>query len=313
MDEERRGEGEGAGAAAELGRLVRARVREASATKPWEVWATRAAAGGCTFYLALATVQTLAAYARVSAAHRVASVVGLGGVAGASLVAVWAQDMAAHGSRRSLSAVLEDCNVEAVAQFVAPRMFAAAASNSSGDRGEDLLPRRREMAAGMVVLAGLGLFRLLGGRFFSVLPSDYARLGAFRPKEMVRATLAYASKSTKRHISWLGSMNGCHTCGTRRGPFVADHMPPVKFVKEANAKWWRRLTGRTVKQHFYPQCEPCSLVQSHIVKNAHLTGASERAKPLRLHLNKFRAYHLAGVPLALGWGVFLEGSHSVVM
>ena len=43
----------------------------------------------------------------------------------------------------------------------------------------------------------------------------------------------YASPSLKRELSRLFQRNGCHHCGTRRGPVIGDHMPPNKLAAEA--------------------------------------------------------------------------------
>jgi len=75
-------------------------------------------------------------------------------------------------------------------------------------------------------------------------------------------------------------------------------MPPVKYVNLQNKHLWRRLTGRTVAQRFFPQCSACSVVQSVAVRSAaasnlvshHLLGFHNVRGPI----GTWRPYHITG-------------------
>lgn len=124
---------------------------------------------------------------------------------------------------------------------------------------------------------GLLAFKGLGGRFWSIAPSNITNLGSFaRTIFSIPATEKYASPSQRQMIERLGRTIGCHTCGSRkifyRGQngvkFIADHMPPQAVVKQMNARWYRRLFGIKVKQRFYPQCVTCSNLQGGLLSKA---------------------------------------------
>ncbi|CAN0102754.1 unnamed protein product [Ectocarpus sp. 12 AP-2014] len=154
-------------------------------------------------------------------------------------------------------------------------------------------PNSGEIGAGSF---GLVLFRALGGKFSSVAPSALHMPGAFsRLSASLPATLEYASDGKRQALAALGKNFGCHTCGTRApATFIADHMPPLKTVKLANAKLWRRALRQTVSQRFYPQCQACSTLQSAAVRSGQTT--------LRYHLTlaALRPYHATGGLLVLG-------------
>lgn len=170
------------------------------------------------------------------------------------------------------------------------------------------------------IAVGAACFALLGGRVRSVLPSHYCFVGGFAKARPAMRTLGekYADQAERGKITLLGTMDGCHTCGTRSAmeKYIADHQPPNLFAKHQNARWPRRLTGIKVPQYFYAQCEPCSRVQS-VQVNRHMkwkefllrgvkTPRTIHAylfsrEHLKLHVWELRAYHLAGVPLAWWW------------
>jgi hypothetical protein len=78
---------------------------------------------------------------------------------------------------------------------------------------------------------GVVLHRALGGRFSSVMPSDLARPGS-RALESLPASAdgAYAAPGAKRELARIFRRDGCHHCGTRKGPVIGDHMPPNVYV-----------------------------------------------------------------------------------
>ena len=173
-----------------------------------------------------------------------------------------------------------------------------AASNGSGGRSGDEVGDNDGIEYALKFsLCCVALFRLLGGRFAAVLPSDYCRPGAYADaaRGSLPATFAYANGPDRAATAAFGRIFGCHTCGVRTPPrgstghsgFHADHAPPRKWAKQANARWWRRLLRRPVSQRFYPQCKDCSNVQGSLL--------SQGKRQLKLHfLSAFRPHHLAG-------------------
>ncbi|CAN0006741.1 unnamed protein product [Pylaiella littoralis] len=157
---------------------------------------------------------------------------------------------------------------------------------------------KRPVSNGEIGACSLGvvLFRALGGKFCSVAPSALHMPGAFsRLSASLPATLEYASDAKRQALSALGRNFGCHTCGNKAASsFIADHMPPLKTVKLANAKLWRRALKQTVSQRFYPQCEGCSTLQSAAVRSGVTT--------LKYHLSlaALRPHHATGALLVLG-------------
>ena len=89
------------------------------------------------------------------------------------------------------------------------------------------------------------LFRGLGGRFTSTLPSDARRMGAFAHEQEAWAMSTgtqYASSAERVTIRKIGKAFGCHTCGTRQpSRFIADHQPPNKWAKREN-KWRNKVS-----------------------------------------------------------------------
>ncbi|KAG5182211.1 hypothetical protein JKP88DRAFT_199443 [Tribonema minus] len=150
-------------------------------------------------------------------------------------------------------------------------------------------------AEASAVAFGLALFKCLGGTFGGIAPSLIDNLGAFsRFKASLPATLLYATTEERGVINALGETYGCHSCGRRAGAkYNADHMPPLKYVKKANARLWRRVTGLTVTQRFYPQCKPCSDIQAQVVR---ADGRFVKYHhPLTVH-----RYHATGLLLVAG-------------
>ncbi|KAJ3396238.1 hypothetical protein HDU92_003696 [Lobulomyces angularis] len=144
---------------------------------------------------------------------------------------------------------------------------------------------------------GLIIFRLLGGKFFSLAPSDFRNLGAFNDKKLsLKASMEYADTSERAVMNAFGRLWGCHTCGTRTaaktslgkviGGYHADHQPPVKFAQAANDRFFNRILGIKVSQRYYPQCHSCSNQQGVLVKQNELM--------LKTHFFSLRPYHFTG-------------------
>lgn len=99
-------------------------------------------------------------------------------------------------------------------------------------------------------LLSFGMFILLERGFFrTVFPSSVISLGVFgnilnKHRYSVPATSELTTEAQRTKIQRLGRLFGCHQCGSRQlgiQGFIADHMPPTRFAKEAEAVWWRRL------------------------------------------------------------------------
>jgi hypothetical protein len=86
------------------------------------------------------------------------------------------------------------------------------------------------------------------------------------------ASLSYATDKQRSMLAVAGGRFGCHTCGANQPgraawSWIADHQPPIKVANTINSHLWRRVTGKVVRQRFYPQCSRCSSVQSAAVRN----------------------------------------------
>lgn len=247
----------------------------------------RALGGGATFFVALGAVQLTGGWIfRVSASRwPLASLYGGVGVVFASLLA---------------SLVTGDVRDKIL--------------RTGFHRRDELLTR--DLVASS--LAGLVTFRMLGGRFLALLPSDCANVGAFHsPRGVLEATLDYADVKNRGKVEGAGRAFGCHTCGRRSNSrnklrYIADHQPPVKFVLRENARFVNRylLKGirAPVRQHFYPQCNECSLKQSKIVRK----DMAGTRSALVYHFRSVRPYHLTGAFVGLWWWWYVDDGKAMV-
>jgi len=178
-----------------------------------------------------------------------------------------------------------------------------------------------------ILLLGLLSFPILGGRFWTISPSSYTRLGSFaRPRFSLPATLdSYASSSQRIAIENLGRRFGCHTCGSKqiismeKVKFHADHMPPTAITKRMNKQLWRKLLKVPVKQRFYPQCVKCSHQQGKILSSGTVMkdwvkqGKTYWGRKHALsycHAGKFRWSHFGTGSVLAGASVYLEKEES---
>lgn len=134
-------------------------------------------------------------------------------------------------------------------------------------------------------VASLVVFKLLRGRFKSVLPSSLIHPGAFARRSLPAKGKNYASVGVKNKLAVMGRLYGCHSCGKRwRTSFVGDHIPPNMLVKEGQ------------EQRFYPQCRSCSFQQGAAL------STSSRRLFIKTHGTSLRLYHLwfpLPIPLAM--------------
>lgn len=123
-------------------------------------------------------------------------------------------------------------------------------------------------------VVGVVVLKALGGRFNAVLPSNLFRPGAFANNWIPARWEQYAAHYERYLMQQLGGKYGCHSCGTRRGKFIADHQPPIKLSSP----------GQLLK--FYPHCGKCASLQGN---------ALSRTKPSRVAVrthSSLRLYHV---------------------
>ena len=166
------------------------------------------------------------------------------------------------------------------------------------------------------------IFRALGGRFSSVLPSHLFHPGAFAAERIVAMRGTQSANSTEKAlIRDLGKKYGCHSCGKRRVKmFVCDHQPPSHLLRKnksssAVASSERNVNvlrsdaqtsanasnvvdnGVTVRQYFYPQCYECSSMQGGLLNNG-----GKPSKAIVTHPLSLRLYHIfLPVPFAVAY------------
>lgn len=144
--------------------------------------------------------------------------------------------------------------------------------------------RREDLLVDAVL--GVAAFRVMGGRFRSVMPSDLTKVGAIARESMPAAGMQYAGEEKRLELLRFFRRDGCHHCGTRKGGVIGDHMPPNKHVQEQINAARKRLLGRALRipyvqraaaalglhtspphQRYYPQCTGCSQKQAAAVRN----------------------------------------------
>jgi hypothetical protein len=97
-------------------------------------------------------------------------------------------------------------------------------------------------------IMGTGIFFFLSqGSFKSVFPSSLIALGAYSANarwNSIPTDIAATTAAQRLKIQSIGRRTGCHQCGSRLSFsqlgewFVADHMPPTKFVERAKSRRW---------------------------------------------------------------------------
>ena len=103
------------------------------------------------------------------------------------------------------------------------------------------------------------VFSLLGGSWRNLLPSHALFRGSFA------TTLTKPRISSAREVvGVIGEISGCHTCGTRHGPFHADLTPPTEVVLARSRGIFSR---KKYIQECLPQCGQCAAIQSTALKN----------------------------------------------
>lgn len=117
---------------------------------------------------------------------------------------------------------------------------------------------------------GVLAYKVLGGYVRNVMPSNVIRPGAHARSSIPSRGIKYANDVESGLIKDLFKSYGCHHCGRRQGAAIADHMPANMLAKEAMAgNFFTRLIGKqtVVPQRLYPQCLPCSKLQSAALRH----------------------------------------------
>lgn len=173
---------------------------------------------------------------------------------------------------------------------------------------------------------GIVAFRMMGGHFRRVMPSDLTKVGAIARESIPAAGMQYAGDEKRKELARFFRRDGCHHCGTRRGPVIGDHMPPNKHVGDLLKSESRRLLGRASKvpvvaefiealgistrqpiQRYFPQCRACSQKQAAAVRN----DRSHRVFHAVLHSGgSSTAWHHAGTLVGLRHYQSNQGSQS---
>lgn len=141
-------------------------------------------------------------------------------------------------------------------------------------------------------LSGMLLFKFAGGAFRRLMPSDLRSPGAFAYSNVPVSAADYASESQKAQLMRIFKRDGCHHCGTKRGPVIGDHIPPTKLVqdtKKSNEASLQDLPflmrqikllfikNDSLKQAYYAQCQRCSQSQAALMRHYSGTKAKEEA------------------------------------
>ena len=142
------------------------------------------------------------------------------------------------------------------------------------------------------------MFRALGGRFSSVLPSHLLKPGAFA-QEWIPVRSTQATERQRHIVKQLGKSHGCHSCGTRSvKQFHADHQPPNKIQNGLNSL---SNSANGILQRLYPQCKKCSSLQGALLAHGN-NGSRHSWNAIRTHPLSLRAYHLfLPIPFAVAY------------
>ncbi|PRW59668.1 pfkB family carbohydrate kinase [Chlorella sorokiniana] len=171
-----------------------------------------------------------------------------------------------------------------------------------GSRAEDLL---------VDAVLGIAMFKVMGGRFRSVMPSDLAKVGAIARESLPATHAEYATDASRVELARYFRRDGCHHCGTRRGKVIGDHMPPNKYVKQyiASAKrtllsnpYLRQMAGALniqtgpPRQRYYPQCTSCMQKQASAIRNDKTVLVFHQVLH---HGGRSQAWHYSGALLGM--------------
>lgn len=139
-------------------------------------------------------------------------------------------------------------------------------------RPEDFIILKEDAAFTMI--SGLVAFKVLGGSFCNLMPSDLCRRGALANFSVPAGGPNQATAYQCKQLNEAFRRDGCHHCGRRTGKSIADHIPPNMIVKslqqqQQNQGFWAALFSvpKNTAQNFYPQCVKCMKRQSAFLLN----------------------------------------------
>ena len=142
------------------------------------------------------------------------------------------------------------------------------------------------------------IFRALGGKFNSMLPSNLMFPGAFAV-EWVPALKEseFATSGERVVLNSMGQKHGCHSCGKRKWThFVGDHQPPSKILSNFPSQAISESSNMPL-QRFYPQCSKCSNLQGGLLTRE---NGKQHRKAYVTHASSLRVRHaFFPLPLAL--------------
>ena len=197
------------------------------------------------------------------------------------------------------SVLVAGCLASVVTVRTVPLLERLASSERPHPTGET---RTISLSAEDILASGVAsafIFRALGGRFSSVLPSHLLRPGSFA-REWISARSSLATEKERHIIQRIGQQHGCHSCG-KRGvkQFNADHQPPNKLNGTGGGA---DNASNTALQKLYPQCKKCSGMQGSLIAQ-NSTSHAVSAHPLSLRL-----YHVfLPIPFAIAYFKCREG------
>lgn len=205
-------------------------------------------------------------------------------------------------------------------------LLCAAAYDSPPKNVDGLLKLMPPLDTRRVVLdalLGSFAFKLVGGSFRTVMPSDLTKVGALARESIPAAGMQYAGEEKRRELIRMFRRDGCHHCGTKKGMVIGDHMPPNKHVQEkAEAAISQAVDALSrysgfrkffdivgigqiarIQQRYYPQCASCSQKQAVAVRNGRSHSVFHRV----LHGGgRGSGWHYVGVWIGAGHGVVQE-------
>ncbi|GAB4821650.1 hypothetical protein N2152v2_008696 [Parachlorella kessleri] len=160
-------------------------------------------------------------------------------------------------------------------------------------------PLRGVRLQDMLVDAALGiaLYKVMGGRFRSVMPSDLTKVGAIARESLPAAGVEYASEANRREL--LRMYRTAAITVARDGAYVAAgrtslvRLPVVKQAAEALG-----IPTGPPRQRYFPQCISCSQKQSAAIRNDRVALVFHEVLH---HGGKASAWHYAGTLVGLRW------------
>ena len=170
---------------------------------------------------------------------------------------------------------------------------------TSGDIFRLPMTMSSNMTIAKDVAVAISVFTLLGGSWRHLVPSSVLYRGSFSNSKLLAllSQRTLVNGKSRDVVSTICSYSGCHSCGTRRGPFVADLTPPTAVV-EKQQKFFVAPT-----QDYITQCWKCAKKQELALTRWQNQSWYERQlmghSAVTTHFSSFRLHDLTGVALGL--------------